>query len=315
MTGNPYGPEFGLKRVESADDWQLSGAKAGVLDKDRGWTVELAEPNATVTSPAFVNDAFLMPFVRVKWEATDLPKGIRPYLEWTTEAEPEFSETRRVSFPKASLASTWPTQGFDIPIHAITKVEGKITRFRIGFGNASPGKVHLMRVFSAVDSRHTINNPNYLIASADYHDWTGDRAWLVANLEKLRRATAYMVSEFQVERAKLLHTPWIGHDGRSGIEYTADKQKSIHPGVGIGGNYWDLIPFGGDDALGTILFVFGFDSNGADGGFGGCRETDCCIREMDRSRAARSREGRPRAVPGDLLEPGEQAFFSKGRPG
>ena len=252
MTGIPYGPEFGLKRTESVEDWQVSGAKAGALDKNKGWAIEITEANATATSPAFVNDAFLMPFVRVKWDATDLPKDIQPYLEWTTEAEPEFAVTRRVPFPKASQASSWPTQDFDIPIHPITKAAGKITRFRIGFGSTAVGKVNLMRIFSAVDSRHTINNSNYLIASADYHDWTGDRKWLVANLEKLRRATAYMVSEFQVEKTHLLRTPWIGHDGRSGIEYKADKQKIIHPGVGIGGNYWDLIPFGGDDALGTI---------------------------------------------------------------
>jgi hypothetical protein len=250
--GLPYGPEFGVMPAKDVDGWKLEHAKTLALDAVEGWSLDLTAPGATVTSPEFSVDALVSPFFRVKWDASGLPPGSKPYLEWTTEAEPEFAASRRMEFPSPSSASKFPVQDFDIPIHEITEAQGKLTRVRIGFGNPAPGKVTLLRVFTAVDSRHTINNPNYLIAASDYFDWTGDRDWLAANLEKMRLATAYMISEFQVRDAHLLRTPWIGHDGRSGLEYKEDGEKIIHTGVGVGGNYWDLIPFGGDDVLGTI---------------------------------------------------------------
>ena len=252
LVGLIYGPEFQVFATKDVEGWKLENAQTHSLDDRTGWVLELTGANATVTSPAIEVDAFVSPFIRVRWNASELPANSKPFIEWTTEAEPEFDPSRRMNFPQPSSSSKFPIQDFDIPISNITHAKGKITRLRIGFGNPSPGKIDLLRVFSAVDSRHTINNPNYLIASADYFDWTGDRAWLVANLDKMRRATAYMISEFQVRDAHLLRTPWIGHDGRSGLEYTPDGEKIIHNGVGVGGNYWDLIPFGGDDALATI---------------------------------------------------------------
>lgn len=252
LSGLPYGAEFQIFAATGVEGWELEQARTLELDAVKGWVLELTGPKATITSPSLSVDALVSPFIRIKWDAGDLPSGSKPYIEWATDTETEFSSQRRMDFPAPSPASNFPIQDFDIPVHEITKAEGKITRIRIGFGNPAPGKVTLMRIFSAVDSRHTINNPNYLISAADYFDWTGDRAWLAANLNKMRLATAYMISEFQVRDAHLLRTPWIGHDGRSGLEYTADGEKIIHTGVGVGGNYWDLIPFGGDDALGTI---------------------------------------------------------------
>ncbi len=252
LVGVPYGLEFKLYPVKSVDDWKIENGESGKLDPDKGWTVELTKPNTTITSPQFSNDAFLAPFIRIKWDASQLPEGSKPFVQWTTTDAPEFDDARRMEFPKPSSSSQFPLQDFDIPIHEITKTQGKLTQLRIGFGNPTAGQVTILRVFSAVDSRHTVNNSNYLIASADYFDWTGDRAWLEANLSKLRLATKFMISEFQVRDARLLRTPWIGHDGRSGLEYTKDGKKLIHKGVGIGGNYWDLIPFGGDDVQATI---------------------------------------------------------------
>ena len=252
MAGVPYGPEFGLKPVASVDGWQLTGASGNAVDPATGWLLELTAPNAAITSPAFDLDAFVSPLIRVIWDATGLPEGSKPYLEWTTAEEPEFAPSRRMDFPKPSSSSKGLIHDIDIPVHEITGAKGRITRLRLGFGNPVPGKVTIQRLFSAVDSRHTINNSNYLIAAADFFEWTGDKAWLSNNLEKMRRAADYMISEFKVREAHLLRTPWIGHDGRSGLEIAPDGRKVIHNGVGIGGNYWDLIPFGGDDALGTI---------------------------------------------------------------
>ncbi len=252
LAGVPFGEEFRVRQTGDVGGWELSGATSAGVDAERGWTVELTEPNATVTSPEFSVDALVTPFVRVKWDAAELPAGGEPWLEWTTAAEPEFSAERRVAFPEPAPSSAGTVEDFNVPIAEVTRGEGAITRLRIGFGNAGPGRVTIQRVFSAVDSRHSVNNANYLIAVANYFAWTGDQAFLEENGPKLRRALDFLLDEFAVREAKLVRTPWIGHDGRSGVERTPEGKKIVKPGVGVGGNYWDLLPFGGDDVLATI---------------------------------------------------------------
>ena len=68
----------------------------------------------------------------------------------------------------------------------------------------------------------------------------------------MRRALRFALSEFQVRERKLVHVPWVGHDGRSGLGTGADGLPQPRFGLGVGNNYYDLIPFGGDDALATI---------------------------------------------------------------
>lgn len=252
MLGLPFGPEFGLPLKKDVDGWKLQGAKTEVLDAARGWSLDLTEPDAVITSPAFDVDALVSPFIRVKWDATGLPHGSKPWVEWTTETEKEFSAERRMEFPAPSTSSRPPIEDFDIPVQKLTGAKGRLTGLRIGFGNPSPGKVTLQRVFSSVDSRHVINNPNYLIAATDFFNWTGDTDWLLKNLPHMRLALAYMIREFSVRETGLLRRPWVGQDGRSGLEITASGEKVIHDGLGIGGNYWDLLPFGGDDVVSTI---------------------------------------------------------------
>jgi len=60
--------------------------------------------------------------------------------------------------------------------------------------------------------------------------------------------------EFDTRRRKCMYTTWPGHEGRSGVRRTPDGKKRIVPGEGIGSNYWDLLPFGGEDALATIYY-------------------------------------------------------------
>ena len=59
--------------------------------------------------------------------------------------------------------------------------------------------------------------------------------------------------EFDTLRRKCLYTTWPGHEGRSGVRYV-DGKKEIFVGQGLGGNYWDILPFGGEDALGPIYY-------------------------------------------------------------
>ncbi len=251
LSGLPFGPEFGLPLVTEPAGWRLENAETKTMDAARGWTVALTGPGAVLSSPAFDVDAFVSPFIRVKWNAGKLPADARPELSWISTNEWGDRTEHRLPFPAPSAASRHPVQDFDIPVQTLTQAKGRITALRIHFNNTDPGEVTIQRIFSAVDSRHPINNPNYLVAATDFYRWTGDREWLLRNLPRMRLALRYMLSEFAVRETGLIRRPWVGHDGRSGLEITPEGRKIIHHGVGIGGNYWDLMPFGGDDVIAT----------------------------------------------------------------
>jgi hypothetical protein len=72
-------------------------------------------------------------------------------------------------------------------------------------------------------------------------------------MPRIRTAMRFAMAEFQTRQHKCVYTTWPGHEGRSGIRYV-DGQKRLVPGNGIGSNYWDLLPFGGEDALATVYY-------------------------------------------------------------
>src|SRR5678815_887035 len=83
--------------------------------------------------------------------------------------------------------------------------------------------------------------------------WTRDINFLREQIGRMRAALHYMMNEFDTRRRKCVYTTWPGHEGRSGVR-VVDGKKTVVPGEGIGGNYWDLLPFGGEDALATLYY-------------------------------------------------------------
>jgi len=63
-----------------------------------------------------------------------------------------------------------------------------------------------------------------------------------------------MMNEFNTRTRRCVYTTWPGHEGRSGVTWSKTGEKIIIPGQGIGSNYWDLLPCGGEDALATIYY-------------------------------------------------------------
>jgi hypothetical protein len=68
----------------------------------------------------------------------------------------------------------------------------------------------------------------------------------------MRKALHFTLREFAVREQKHVWVRWIGHDGRSGLEPLPDGPAKPRLGLGVGNNYWDLLPFGGHDASATI---------------------------------------------------------------
>jgi hypothetical protein len=291
VAGSPYGEELGI-RATQPEGWELHGAEDRGTDEKEGWRLELTEAGAWVQTPGFEVAALHVPLVRVMWKVEGLVEGEdgsvdgsptlprplpgreggdagqplgRPYVEWTTVEQPEFGPERRMYFAPAGAGEGMVTTV--VPLYQVIgrveegvgsrqKADGReerITGLRIHFDNAPGVRVTLKGVVTAYDTRHNVNNSNFIQGSYHYFAWTRDLEFLQRNINRMRVAMRYMMEAFQTLERGVVVTPWVGHDGRSGILYE-DGEKIIRKGLGIGNNYWDLLPFGGEDALATIYY-------------------------------------------------------------
>jgi hypothetical protein len=233
------------------DNWTVRHATSGAIN-DKGWQIDLTAPHATAQPPTFTLDAKQAPWLRLNWWASGL-ESAHPYVEWTTSDEPEFSLDRRVSFEPAKVGLDGAETRTMICMYKVPAWRGTITNLRIGFDNPAAAKVVIKSFHTAYDSRHPVNNLNFIRGAHDYFMWTGDVKFLQDQLPRIRKAMHYVMSEFQTRTRKCIYNTWPGHEGRTGVRWVNGK-KQIIPGEGIGSNYWDLLPFGGEDALATIYY-------------------------------------------------------------
>jgi hypothetical protein len=248
--GMPYGPEFGVQPAKSLAGWNFHNAQVLGLDQKDGLRLDLTGADAAMTSPEIKVAAAVATWIRVKF----IPgKGaLKPFVQWTTEEHPDFSDDRKVAFDVPEVAAAGQPVDADVPIHALTRGEGKITRLRIGFGNTGKDEVTILRLFTSVDTRHNWNNANFVLAAETYFNWTGDVDFLREFIGTLRRIFRYSMEEFAVRENGVIAMPWAGKDGRPGTTQGAKGRRVINYGRGIGVNYWDLMPFGGKDGYSTI---------------------------------------------------------------
>jgi len=231
--------------------WVVRGAADGGISNEC-WNIELNQPGATVqTPPLRILAGEQAPFLTFRWKATGLV-GAQPFVEWTTADAPEFHPDRRMYFdPVADKDGVVFTM---IPAYLVPAWEGEVTSLRINFGNTAPAKVGIQALHTSYDTRQNVNNQAYISGCCRYVAWTGDRNFLRANIQRMRLAMRHLMTVHGGLAHKCIVTPWVGHDGRSGLEIAPDGRKIFHPGRGIGNNYWDLLPFGGKDTYATLLY-------------------------------------------------------------
>jgi len=208
--------QWGISPTATDSGWTKTGASTVKIDYTNGWELNLTTANAEIESPSIFVENMVAPFIRLEWTASGLGGSAQPYLEWKTSSD-----------------------NFDT-----------LRGLKINFGNDAGANVKVRSIITSVDSRHNGNNMIFTEAAKSFIDWTGSKNFISENINKIRHAVAYAIDEFQVYSNKCVFTPWIGHDGRSGIEY--NPSKTIYKGRGIGNGYWDLLPFGGKDCLATI---------------------------------------------------------------
>jgi hypothetical protein len=239
-------------------NWQVQGGKSSDVN-EKGWIVELSEPHASVRPPAFTLEARNAPWLRINWWAAGL-ESADCYVEWTTKTQPEFvSENRAYFSPSSNQKALEPDTSVRemrtmLPVYRLSGWKGTITGLRFQFANGGPAHLVIKSIHTACDTRQTINNPNFIRGCRHYFLWTRDLNFLRAQIGRMRTAMLFMMSEFDTRRRKCVYTTWPGHEGRSGVRIGSDGKKTILPGEGIGGNYWDILPFGGEDALATLYY-------------------------------------------------------------
>lgn len=235
------------------DEWTLTNGSGGAITA-KGYPLTLTGPHATAAPPAFKVPAKLAPWLRLNWWAAGLD-GANPYVEWTTADHPDFSPDRRIYFSPATAkpdSNSGETRTM-IPAYKHPGWTGTITRLRINFDNVSSAQLVIKSFHTAFDTRQTVNNFNFIRGCCDYFVWTGDYAFLRAQLPRMRTAMRFIMNEFQTRQKKCVYTTWPGHEGRSGVQYV-NGQKHVIPGNGVGSNYWDILPWGGEDALATVYY-------------------------------------------------------------
>lgn len=249
LRGVPHNWDGSPAKTQEA--WSLEGARdLGI--SDHAWNIELTAAGATATTPPLEILPEQSPFIQLRWRAEGLADA-QPFLEWATEKQPGFDAERRFHFdpPGRDRVVVFTM----IPVFKSPAWQGRITRLRICFDNPQPGAhVGIQALFTQYDTRHNVNNSSFVRGCCQYFHWTRDLNFLRANLQRMRLAVRYMMEDLGGRREKCIVAPFVGHDGRSGIELQPDGRKIIHSGRGTGNNYWDILPMGYRDAYATIQY-------------------------------------------------------------
>lgn len=254
LRNNPDSP---FAREKAIQGWELVDCESRGIVEGK-WRLA-----ATGRSPMLVTPegprimAFNAPFLQLRWTRSGTPLSSQlPYVEWMRKEDTAFSPERRVYFGFDSgnpgyEAATGTTHSM-ITMHTHPQWEGEIKRIRMALAPGESGvEFNIDSFFTVYDTRHTINNPIYIMACWNYYRWNGDLAFLRAVINDMRRALRYQQTTLGGHEHNRIRNEWVGHTGIAGLELAPGGGKSIHYGQGIGSNYWDLLPFGWDDLYAT----------------------------------------------------------------
>lgn len=240
-----------VPRLAEAGAWDCGGMAPGALDRARGWDLTADTDDASVSSPRFSVPMAAAPFVRVEWQIVE-GRAVGAYVQWATEDAPGFDARRRMEFAPVTRADGMAYSDVPICDSPSWSPGGRMVRLRFGVVGGRGARIILKSIITPADTRHNINNPCFIQGSCIYLDWTGDLDFLRRNIERMRRAMAYSIREFRLRESLCVDMRWFGHDGRSGFARKRDGTREARWAVGVGNNYWDLLPFGGKDTLATV---------------------------------------------------------------
>ncbi|HCO95410.1 MAG TPA: hypothetical protein DIU00_15915, partial [Phycisphaerales bacterium] len=233
--------------------WELKNVKSLGI-KNNSWHLEATGPSPTITTPkGYSLNAFDSPYLQLRWKRSGTSLNhAAPYIEWLRETDTDYSSDRRVYFypDKTPLSRKYQHSIMDMYRHP--EWQGKIKRIRISL---APGESEVTfeidSFFTVYDTRHTINNPIFILASCRYFNWTGDLDFLRRQINRMRLALRYQQTVMGGLKYNHIRNPWPGHDGLPSWHKDDIGKLTFNSGHGIGNNYWDILPFGWDDLYAT----------------------------------------------------------------
>ena len=252
LRGDPkMKPWYGPDAVAA---WHMEGGESpGIVGQ--AWEILAADGDVTLNSPKDAPlNAFNVPYLQMRWTWDSAPQHHAiPYIEWQREKDTEWSESRRVyCYPEKTPLSQEYFHSIST-MHTHPEWQGQIKQLRVVLPGG--GRTYQIdSIFTVYDTRHTINNPIYILSSYNYFVWTGDLPFLKEQMPRLRFALRYMQTELGGLELNRIRNPWPGHAGRAGWIKQDDGVKLMRPGRGVGNNYWDLMPFGWDDFYSTMQY-------------------------------------------------------------
>jgi hypothetical protein len=241
---------FSLTPLASTDGWEIDGATIAGIDPTHGLKLVAHSDQVRITTPAFRCGTSVAPFVRLEWALRNLPPEANPRIEWLLEGDTQWHPHRHALIVPDE--SSGGGQYNNVPLYLQPGYTGIVTRYRITLDRATGAQIDLKSLITAIDTRHPITNSLFLRGCCEHFAWTHDVEFLRNNIDRMRKSLRFMLDEFAVRQGKHVSVPWVGHDGRSGLTINPDGTTTMLPGQGVGNNYWDLLPFGGHDALATI---------------------------------------------------------------
>lgn len=219
-----------------------------------GLTFTAAESQPYFETPAFSLDAQQGPFLQLRWFGSGFSGN--PRVAFLREGDMSFQEEN------VMYASPFPETFFHeaeafslLPLYRLPSYQGKIVKFRIYPGTAEPGaQLCLTGLCTLYDTRHNINNPQYLRGCCHYFAWTQDLDFLRKNLPKMRKALRAFRKAHHLEEYGVVSTDWVGHEGRTGLWFDGQGKKHMQPGFSLSNNWLDLLPCGGMDTYATVFY-------------------------------------------------------------
>jgi len=222
--------------------------------KNDRWHLVATGPSPALISPSgYEISAFDAPYLQLRWKRSGTARvQTPPYVEWLGENDAHYDAQRRVYFfPERTPLSKEFFHSI-IPMYRHPGWHGRIKRLRLVLApGESDVRFEIDSFFTVYDTRHTINNPIFILASDRYFRWTGDLDFLRRQINRMRLALRYQQTEMGGLEFNHIRNTWPGHDGLPSWHKDPDGTLTFHSGHGIGSNYWDILPFGWDDMYAT----------------------------------------------------------------
>ena len=236
--------------LTSLDGWQIEAAYAAGFDPNHGLLLDCTADEVVLTTPEVHVDAAVAPFLRIELACDPPQESASVRVAWQSAGESNWDPAKIVMHPVSGGLGSM--RQVDVPLYRADSLAGEIQRFRVAIDSPAGGRLQVRSIITAIDTRHPITNPLFVRGSCEYFSWTGDIDFLKQNIGRMREAVRFAVDEFDVAQQHHALVRWPGHDGISGLAFDNEGNKVLRPGHGVGNNYWDLLPFGGHDALATM---------------------------------------------------------------